>query len=159
VAPRQESLPARIPSDPAPHRTREARRASEHEHQSADGGSSFRLPRDPFRLPAGVHLRVSPSERHPLFSGFDLRLGATRGNITWRTRSPLLFCRVLLSRDATLKGVERVIDATSRGGGTSHRVSLDNLEPDASYQLLVLGFPASGDPLQAPVVAFRTLPR
>lgn len=115
--------------------------------------------RDPFRLPGtGVNVRLHGEARAP-FSSFDLRMNTTDGTITWRTRTPMTLCRVLISRDETLKGVERVIDATSRGSGTFHRVALAGLEPDAAYQLLVLGFPVRGEPVQSPVVAFRTLPR
>lgn len=115
--------------------------------------------RDPFRLPgAGVNVRLHGEAKAP-FSSFDLRMSLTNGTITWRTRTPMTLCRVLISRDETLKGVERVIDATSRYGGTFHRVALSGLEPDAAYQLLVLGFPLKGEPVQSPVVAFRTLSR
>jgi hypothetical protein len=112
--------------------------------------------RDPFQHPAGVNVRLQ-TDKAP-FSTFDLKMNATDGTITWRTRTPMTLCRVLISRDETLKGVWRVVDATSRGG-TAHKVSLSGLEADTSYQALVLAFPAKGEPVQAPVVAFRTLAR
>lgn len=120
------------------------------------GGDAAR--RDPFQLPAaGVNVRLQ-TDKAP-FSTFDLKMNATDGTVSWRTRTPMTLCRVLISRDETLKGVWRVVDATSRGGGTAHKVSLSGLETDTSYQLLVLAFPARGEPVQAPVVAFRTLAR
>lgn len=115
--------------------------------------------RDPFQMPfGGLTTRVRPLDPRSVWTSFDMKLGQQAGQISWRTRTPVLFCRVLLMRDSTLKGVEKVVDATSRVGGHFHRVSLDGLEPDTSYQMLVLGFPETGDPIQSPVVSFRTMP-
>jgi len=121
-------------------------------------GLAEMAPRDPFRMPSNsIRLHVRPEDRHAPFSNFDLRIQSHDGQVTWRTRTPLMFCRVLVMRDSTLKGVDRVVDASSRNG-VFHRVNLEGLDPDTNYHLLVLGFPESGDPLQSPVLAFRTLP-
>lgn len=125
---------------------------------AAAAGMSRIARRDPFRLPvAGIATRLRPEPARGPWTSFDMRMSQHEGNISWRTREPVQFCRVLVMRDSTLKGVEKVVDATSRVGHF-HRVKLDGLEPDTSYQMLVLGFPASGDPIQSPVIAFRTMP-
>lgn len=116
-------------------------------------------PRDPFRLPGhGYSIQVRPEVPRGPFTAFDLRLASHGAQLSWRTRQPLSLCRVLILRDSTLRGVEKVVDATSRVGGHLHRVSLDGLDPDTSYQVLVLGFPGDGDPIQSPVLSLRTLP-
>lgn len=115
--------------------------------------------RDPFRFPfgAGISTRVRPEPARGPWTSFDMRMSQREGQISWRTRESLMFCRVLVMRDSTVKSVEKVVDATSRAGHF-HRVKIDGLEPDTSYQMLVLGFPTNGDPIQSPVIAFRTMP-
>ena len=116
--------------------------------------------RDPFRFPfaPGLTTHVRPDHPRGPWTAFDMRMTQHEGQMSWRTRAPLMFCRVLVMRDSTLKGVEKVVDSTTRAGGHFHHVTVDGLEPDTNYQMLVLGFPEGGDPIQSPVLAFRTLP-
>jgi hypothetical protein len=114
-----------------------------------------------FRPSRPLRVRVepaSPGPGRPLFGPFTLKVGTGECTVAWRTRKPVELCRVILSRDASLRGIERVFDAQTRKG-THHRVVLSGLTPDSSYQVLVLGFSRDSDPQQSPVVAFRTMSR
>lgn len=136
------------------------------------------LPRNPFQMPSvtrpapampiqcsfmpyaprpAVPVVVEPRRPVEAFGRFELQVGSNECEVRWMMDRPAVLCRAILSRDASLRGIEKVFDARPRAG--SQRVLLTGLKPDVSYQVLILAFPENGDPVQSPVLAFRTQPR
>jgi hypothetical protein len=93
------------------------------------------------------------------FGAFDVDVESTRCRLAWQTASTADLCRVLLSSDATLKGVERVLDSNPGVPPLPrHWIELTDLKPSTNYHVLVLAFSATGNggPVQSPIIAFRT---
>ncbi|MBI4860881.1 MAG: hypothetical protein HY815_11575 [Candidatus Riflebacteria bacterium] len=107
-----------------------------------------------------VRMKIIPGgEKRPYLGGFNVTIERSGCTIRWQTDLPMWLSRVVVSRDRTLRGVERVVDASTMESGRSHSVTLTDLRPDTNYQVLILGFPAKGEPVQSPVLALRTMPR
>lgn len=106
----------------------------------------------------------SPARSHPIslppgtidrdfFSSYVFDYDEKSGlmDVLWTTREPVDLCRVVLSRDVTLTGVEKVVDAATATGGLFHKVTLP-LSRGNQYRFLVLALPSGGgSPLQSPI--------
>jgi hypothetical protein len=110
----------------------------------------------PDRIPGNLDLHWEPGSSTAAFRSIDIETRPVLCSVRFRTRRPMSFCRVVLSRDASLHGIERVFDAQTRRG-VFHSVEILGLAPDTSYQVLILAFPSNGDPVQSPILAFRTM--
>lgn len=79
-------------------------------------------------------------------------------DVLWATREPVDLCRVVLSRDVSLTGVEKVIDAATATGGLYHKVTLP-LARGSGYRFLILALPSGGgSPMQSPIQEIAPLP-